>query len=522
MSKKLFNLTFIFSLFIAGFTSNAQTVTFSEVFTGSSSNKCTEWGTFQAALNPGSYTSVTMSGSFDVTGITCTDPTIVNALADAIKNVTDYISPSSGGHVWSTCARYQSEVWIDPPSLCSGSNCPSPGYILRPCIGASVWGGVNSNTCGSIAQTMTLEFVDGPPCPGPAPTFVTNVLSSTATLNWTPVTGTTGYEYVLDMNSANPTATPTSTPNTTIPVNSLMPNTTYYLHVRSLCTTGNKSPWELATFTTLPPCSKPSGFNVTNLQTTSATINWNPLVSANNWNYVVDLSPSDPPTITGATTVLVPTDNITGLVENTKYYVHIRANCTGETSDWSLDSFLTPIPCRAPVLKTNYINTDEAVVYWEAVPTATSYEYAITKSATVPVIGTKIEATSVLLSALNDGVTYYVHVRNTCNSVDIISQSPWSTISFKTFPLGVEDVNNMPFAVSAHPNPVSDILTVDITGKLAKGATLTIVDVTGKVLINTLVNDHNTDVNMSALPSGNYILKYSDGNHDQVLKVNKK
>ena len=499
---------------------NAQTVTFSESFSGSS-NKCAEWSTFQSALNPGSYTSVTMSGTLDPTGITCTDPTIVNDLATAIKNVTDYISPSTNGHVWSVCARYQAEVWIDPPSLCSGANCPNPGYIIRPCIGGTNWGAVNGNTCGNTAQTMTLEFVDGPPCPGPAPTFASNVLSSTATINWTPVSGTSGYEYVLNQTPGNPTTTPTSTSVTSIPVNSLSPNTTYYIHVRSICTTGNKSPWEHAMFTTLPPCSTPSGFKVSNLFTTSATISWNPLASALNWDYIVDQSPAEPTASTGATNVVNPTDNLTGLAEGTKYYVHIRANCTGEQSGWSLDSFETPIPCRAPQLKLDYLNTTEAVVHWEPVRSATKYEYAITKSSTAPAVGTEYKATSLLVSALYDGVTYYVHVRNTCNSVDIISTSPWSTIAFKTFPLGVVDVNNLPFTIAAYPNPVSHTLTVDIKGKLSQSSKATITDVTGKVLINAPIINHTTDIDMSALPAGNYMLKYTDGSHDEIIKVTK-
>ena len=83
---------------------------------------------------------------------------IVTALANALYTNVNYISPTAcNGNVWSSCARYAGEVWLNPPSLCNGSNCPT-GYIIRPNIGNSNWGGVNTATCGGSSQQMTLIF----------------------------------------------------------------------------------------------------------------------------------------------------------------------------------------------------------------------------------------------------------------------------------------------------------------------------------------------------------------------------
>jgi len=152
----------------AGLRSVAQTVTFSETHTGGSAStaQCAAWNTFQSQLNPGNYLKMTIKGTYDQTGLVCTDRVVVNAMATAIKNASTYISPLTNGHVWSVCNRYQGEVWIDPPASCSPSNCPSPGYILRPCIGGthSNWGGVNTATCGAPTQVMTIIFDAGYPC----------------------------------------------------------------------------------------------------------------------------------------------------------------------------------------------------------------------------------------------------------------------------------------------------------------------------------------------------------------------
>lgn len=147
---------------------DAQSVTFSQSHTNGSGSatQCAAWNVFQTQLNPGNYLKLTIKGTFDPVGLVCTDRAVVNAMATAVKTAGTYISPLTNGHVWSVCNRYQGEVWIDPPSSCSGANCPDPGYILRPCIGGtnSNWGGVNTRTCGAPTQVMTMIFDAGYPC----------------------------------------------------------------------------------------------------------------------------------------------------------------------------------------------------------------------------------------------------------------------------------------------------------------------------------------------------------------------
>gem|GEM_PF-3267339 len=119
---------------------------------------CSQWTTFLGQLGTG-YSTVTLSGSLDSPGVTCNTPSVVNALAAALKGMSSYISPSCNGHVWSTCNRYNDEVWIDPPSLCDSSNCPSPGRILRACFGNPGYNGLNTVTCSAApTQTITLTF----------------------------------------------------------------------------------------------------------------------------------------------------------------------------------------------------------------------------------------------------------------------------------------------------------------------------------------------------------------------------
>jgi hypothetical protein len=117
---------------------------------------CTDWDTWRAGLGSG-YTRVTIRGTFNTTGVSCTNPVVVNGLASALRNGTDF-NMACDGHNWTLCgSRYHGELWLDPPSTCSGSNCPS-GYIVRPCQGSN-WGGVNTATCGGPSQTMAVDFL---------------------------------------------------------------------------------------------------------------------------------------------------------------------------------------------------------------------------------------------------------------------------------------------------------------------------------------------------------------------------
>ena len=128
---------------------------FSQTFTsGATSSSCPTWQAFQALLTVQNYTSLTMSGSNNLVGITLTDPVIVATIALALRTNTAYGPVISGGYSWSvgSCGSGFELTATGTPCTCGGS------YTVRPCVGNLNWGGINTATCGAGTQSMTVRF----------------------------------------------------------------------------------------------------------------------------------------------------------------------------------------------------------------------------------------------------------------------------------------------------------------------------------------------------------------------------
>jgi len=113
--------------------------------------QCVEWNVFRADL-VGLFSAVTISGSNDTVGVTCSDPTAATTLCNALNTGTPALNVSCSGRTWNvgTCGSGM-EINSTGTSVCS---CVNPGYVVRPCIGNNNWGGINTTTCSAPAQTM--------------------------------------------------------------------------------------------------------------------------------------------------------------------------------------------------------------------------------------------------------------------------------------------------------------------------------------------------------------------------------
>ncbi len=142
---------------IKGMCTSAQI--FTAMFTNGQGGdaSCQPWNMYRMSLG-NSYNAVTLSGTNDMVGFTCTNSGAnePGQIAQALRNGQAF-SIACGGHTWSvgTCG-----AGIELSATGFICQCQNPGYTIRPCInpGNPNWGGVKTSTCFAPSQTITVTF----------------------------------------------------------------------------------------------------------------------------------------------------------------------------------------------------------------------------------------------------------------------------------------------------------------------------------------------------------------------------
>lgn len=193
--------------------------------------------------------------------------------------------------------------------------------------------------CGTttFSPWTSVSFTTGavtPTCIAPTNLTASSITSTSATLFWTAVAGASGYQYILDQISSNPTGAGAAISSTSFPTGGLTPTTTYYFHLRTQCGT-TFSPWTVVSFTTTssnPGCNLPTALTVTNTNATTANLSWPAVSGATGYQYANTTSPAPP---ASGTLVTTTSATINGLTTGTVYYAHVRTRCgTNTFSSW--------------------------------------------------------------------------------------------------------------------------------------------------------------------------------------------
>ena len=141
----------------------AAVTTYSEDFVGGTtygnspgSTQYANWESFRSNAPTSGIQSLTVSGSNDTTGRTCSVAATAQSLMDALRT-GGAVTASCDGNNWAvgTCGN---GMEISVGSSSTVCQCNTTNYTVRPLITNSNWGGVGTNTCGGSSQTMTVSY----------------------------------------------------------------------------------------------------------------------------------------------------------------------------------------------------------------------------------------------------------------------------------------------------------------------------------------------------------------------------
>lgn len=156
---------------------------------------------------------------------------------------------------------------------------------------------------------------------------------------------------------------------------------------------------------------------------------------------------------------------------------------------------------------------------WQAVPGAQNYQYSVTTGASPAPSNTYSTAPNATAIFLNPGTNYFFHVRAWCSGSD---SSSWVSTPFNTYETSVGNISgNNGFAVSVFPNPAKDLLTIQIDGVMKGKGTITVYDLSGKLVRRVELASGKSQVNISDLRAGMYLLQYTDNETSGMMRIQK-
>ena len=170
-----------------------------------------------------------------------------------------------------------------------------------------------------------------------------------------------------------------------------------------------------------------------------------------------------------------------------------------------------------------------AKLNWTAVPGASYYQvrYRVAGNTSWLAAGTQAApATSKNIIGLTLNTQYEWQVRAVCNN----AAGAWSTIdmfttlaSKESVDFATETINNN---VSVYPNPVRDVLTVEVTTEVAQNTVVKVFDMSGRLVkqiqANAEIGVNNIAVNLSDVSAGVYQVQvFANDKLTHISKVSK-
>lgn len=412
-------------------------------------------------------------------------------------------------------------------------------------------------------------------CSAPNGIQTSNITATASLATWLPVVGASSYNVEYRHSSWSYWITiANATTSLQWHLYGMEPSSTYHWRVNANCSSGSSSFTETQ-FTTLAlgSCNAPGGLYASNIASSTATLNWSAVSGA--LVYTVQYKPATSGSwLTAASGTSSPAVNLYGLTANTTYDWRVYTNCSlTEASMYSYSQFTssgsTPPPptssaCPGPEdIATNgnmggagtiglntevkglisgkididyykfTINTSGSFTVWLTNLPA-NYQLAVLNSSGTQLGISQNNGQQNEFVALNGNAgTYYAKVfpKGTANSrscytlkvqTATATRSTGATTNISpsaTAATGAtaELIEKPDFAVNLFPNPAGDQLNISVEGVYNK-SNIKVYDLTGKLVMQQGRDNIITQMNISKLPAGFYVVHVNDGIETRTAK----
>ncbi|SEV89602.1 Por secretion system C-terminal sorting domain-containing protein [Chitinophaga sp. YR573] len=392
-------------------------------------------------------------------------------------------------------------------------------------------------------SNTNFTITSGSGCASPSGLTASAIDSTSATIGWTAVSGAVSYkvDYKLS-SSATWINAATATTATSLGLTGLTQGTTYDYRVRTNCAS-DSSAYSAAQFTTIStaPCNAPTGLTSSAITASSATVSWTAASGA--LSYSVDYKANSSATWINAVTATTSTSvNLSGLTSATLYDWRVRTNCSGGNSTYATAQFtsLTATGCSNTLdTATNGTIAGAATIPFNTNVTGLispsadidNYKFVITTSGTITITlstlpgdydlkllnsaGTQVaisqagSTTSESISRTVSAGTYYAQVYG-YNGANSATSCYTLRVQLGTASRETDVITSDAQKVSVFPNPANNVVNINLPGLKGKSE-VSMFDVNGRVVLRREVNTVSTQLDISALPAGVYMIRIKNG-----------
>lgn len=341
--------------------------------------------------------------------------------------------------------------------------------------------------------------ITGPGCAAPQITMV-DEQAEEITLNWETSADTSYVAITQGPWLSNIEGTPVTASSYTF--GSLQSGRQYTVGIRGRCSDGSLSNWITRRVVTISTeCIAPTALAVDTVGFSDAVISWIPSGTEQAWQLSVV---ADGDLVYQSGRLTEPHCILTGLDQGRTYIVMVRALCSDIPGAWSAPLPLTTLECHT-VSDLEYERVDfrTIILTWTDAPVTTGLcriEYG-TEGFTRGT-GRIVDRvpSSQQLEYLDPYANYDIYVQNYCTP-NVLSDS--AAYIYVPTGVGIGDSPEPLLGLSIYPNPAAG----DITVSVGSPAMLSVMDVSGRLVVQPTYTSSTFVIPHSLLPSGTYFVR---------------